>query len=119
MLPHLKQFVKENETDLFIVAAVVLTALLSFGLGRLTAPASIEDPIIFRNMAPASAHEAVSEEEQTQEEAIVASKKGKKYHRVDCVWAAKIAPGNLIYFSSEQKAREAGYTPCKSCGNTP
>ena len=39
----------------------------------------------------------------------------KKYHRPDCRYALKIKPENLIYFQSEEDAKEQGYLPCKSC----
>ena len=51
-----------------------------------------------------------------QEDArFVGSATSKKYHRPDCRYALKIKPENLIYFQSEEDAKEQGYLPCKSC----
>lgn len=44
-----------------------------------------------------------------------ASTKSSKYHYPSCRWAKKIKPGNKIVFASAQKARQAGYQPCKVC----
>jgi hypothetical protein len=51
-----------------------------------------------------------------QEDArFVGSATSKKYHRPDCRYALKIKQENLIYFQSEEDAKEQGYLPCKSC----
>jgi hypothetical protein len=51
-----------------------------------------------------------------QEDArFVGSATSKKYHRPDCRYALKIKPENLIYFQSEEDAKEQGCLPCKSC----
>lgn len=39
----------------------------------------------------------------------------KKFHRPDCEWAAKIAPGNRVYFATREEALRQGYEPCKVC----
>jgi hypothetical protein len=46
---------------------------------------------------------------------FVGSGTSKKYHRLDCRYAAKIKPENEIYFSGEEDARAQGYLPCKTC----
>lgn len=45
----------------------------------------------------------------------VGSIKGKKFHRRDCRWAAKISEENRIDLRSIQKALDKGYTPCGTC----
>jgi len=45
----------------------------------------------------------------------VASQRSKVFHRPDCVWAKKIAPHNLVEFSSRAKAIASGRRPCKAC----
>lgn len=47
--------------------------------------------------------------------AYVGSVKSSRYHYPDCKWAQKIAPDNLICFSSPTEARSKGYTPCRVC----
>jgi len=50
-----------------------------------------------------------------QKGVFVGSSTSKKYHRLDCRYAAKIKPENKIYFSGEEDARTQGYLPCKTC----
>lgn len=50
-----------------------------------------------------------------QEGMFAGSSTSKKYHRLDCRYAAKIKPENKIYFSGEEDARQQGYLPCKIC----
>jgi hypothetical protein len=45
----------------------------------------------------------------------VASKNSRVFHRPDCRWAERIAPENLIGYSSREEAIESGKRPCKSC----
>jgi len=53
---------------------------------------------------------------QTQiEKNFVASSKGTKYHRLDCPGAQTIKAENKIYFSTEEDARKAGFTPAGNC----
>ncbi len=49
------------------------------------------------------------------EKKFLASSKGTKYHRVDCPGAQTIKEENRIYFSSEDEARKAGFTPAGNC----
>ena len=52
---------------------------------------------------------------QTKEWKYVASKKSKVFHRPDCKWSKKIAPGNLVGFKSREEAIRSGRRPCRSC----
>ena len=45
----------------------------------------------------------------------VASKGGTKYYFPWCGSASRISEANKIWFSSVEKAREAGYTPASNC----
>lgn len=46
---------------------------------------------------------------------LLASKYSNVYHLSSCRWAERIAPGNLIMFSTPAEATAAGYRPCKVC----
>jgi hypothetical protein len=48
MLAKVKNFVKINGSDIFIVLTVILVVLIAFGIGRLTAPKS--KPILIKNL---------------------------------------------------------------------
>ncbi|MFH2012328.1 MAG: Ada metal-binding domain-containing protein [Pseudomonadota bacterium] len=45
----------------------------------------------------------------------VSSAKSKKYHYLNCRWAQKIKPEELVTFKSAKEALSAGYEPCKVC----
>jgi micrococcal nuclease len=45
----------------------------------------------------------------------VASKRSDVFHLPDCTYARKIAPYNLIRFSSREEAINSGRRPCKVC----
>ncbi len=47
---------------------------------------------------------------------IYASKYGKKYHTLkDCLYGKRLKESNIIYFYSEEDAKELGYEKCKWC----
>jgi len=39
----------------------------------------------------------------------------KQYHRIDCHYAGKETPEDLVFFESKKEAQAAGYIPCKQC----
>jgi len=45
----------------------------------------------------------------------VASKNSKVFHKPDCTWAQRIAPKNLVGYTSRTEAIKAGKRPCKIC----
>jgi len=74
--------------------------------------ASQENDSSFQAGASLKASSALS---SGQEGMFAGSSTSKKYHRLDCRYAAKIKPENKIYFSGEEDARQQGYLPCKTC----
>lgn len=46
---------------------------------------------------------------------VVASRNGSVYHFPWCSGGSQIKQENMIWFTSEEAAKEAGYTPSKSC----
>ena len=46
---------------------------------------------------------------------VIGSKNGTKYHYPWCPGAKQISEVNMVYFTSVEKAREAGYTPAGNC----
>jgi hypothetical protein len=45
----------------------------------------------------------------------VASKRGKVFHRPDCISAKRISPKNLVGFTTREEAVNTGRHPCKRC----
>lgn len=125
-ISQIKLWVKENQADIVLVISVILIALISFGLGRLTAPNIIKEPITIKesifssqpaaisNQLTGTTTEITSQTPSNEKGIIVASKYGKKYHWPWCTWAKKIKPENQVWFKSEEEAKKAGYQPCSA-----
>lgn len=114
-------FCKENSKDLFLVLIIFFTALISFGLGRLSKLTENKTPLIINQSATPviSANTAINEPINTQTAnqggEVVASKNGTKYHFPWCAGAQSIKKENKITFASIEEARKAGYTPASNC----
>ncbi len=116
MLAKIKNFIKAYEKDLILAVAVILVALISFGLGRLSKIRELKTPIKIENVvsiATTTANVATTTNSVSGE--VVASKNGTKYHYPWCPGAATIKEENKIYFASIEEARKAGYTPAANC----
>jgi len=124
ILSQIKNFVKDNQADIVLVIGIILVALISFGLGRLTAPKINKEPVIIEEptsnqpAAIGSQFIATSSEEgsatSNEKGIIVASKYGKYYHWPWSPWAKKIKLENQVWFKSEAEAQAAGYKPASN-----
>ena len=56
------------------------------------------------------------ESQQGQSGEFVGSRNSDKYHLPDCRHANNISPNNIVSFKSTTEAKNAGYVPCKVCG---
>jgi hypothetical protein len=113
MIAKIKNFCKQYEKDLILATVIILVALISFGLGRLSKIRENKAPITITEtgfrVAP------VAETQFQESGAVIASKNGAKYHYPWCAGAQSIKEENKIYFSSTEEARKAGYTPASNC----
>ena len=105
-----KAFLEPVLGDWGLIAVVLLVGLSSFGLGRLSATEASKSVI------------SVSEASDLPEPAgmavgglVVASRNGSVYHFPWCGGASQIKIENQVWFSSEDAAEAAGYSPSKSC----
>lgn len=112
MLSKIIKFCKQYEKDLILVMVIILVALISFGLGRLSKIGERKTPITIETLNKV---EPLSNQGSTLTGNYVASKNGTKYHYPWCAGAQSIKEENKIYFSSEEEARKAGYTPASNC----
>lgn len=109
MLAKLKNLIKLYEKDIILTAVIILVALISFGLGRLS---KIKEGRVPLNIEVASMSDI---EVGVNSGAIVASKNGTKYHYPWCSGAQSIKEENKIWFNSIEEARKAGYQPASNC----
>ncbi|OHA17622.1 MAG: hypothetical protein A2664_03305 [Candidatus Taylorbacteria bacterium RIFCSPHIGHO2_01_FULL_46_22b] len=117
--------------DVFILIVIVLVALCSFALGRLSAIESVRPPVkilgsasIIQGLQTPETDSKVTSSTAIPAPAplsgqgngsVVASKSGTKYHFPWCAGAKSIKEENKIWFASIEAARSAGYTPAANC----
>ncbi|MFO0718953.1 MAG: hypothetical protein U0522_02915 [Candidatus Paceibacterota bacterium] len=120
--PHLYKFG-------FPLIILILVAISSFGLGKISANRQERTPIILgafetpknpeikgeiSNIPAISTSKKVSE---TAGGVVIASKKGKNYYFPSCAGAKRIVEENKITFSSIAEAEKAGYKLGANCKN--
>ncbi|TAK57843.1 hypothetical protein EPO17_00880 [Patescibacteria group bacterium] len=123
-----KDISPETYTHGLIVLIIILTAIASFGLGKLSALRSFKKPIVIENTvfpvvaSIESINKVVSSTALSQTAGVVnaigevvASRTGDKYHLPTCAGAKSISAKNKITFSSVEEARRAGYLPAGNC----
>ena len=93
-----------------LAAIVFLVALVSFGLGRLSALEDAKPPVSIEQAPTASKPTSLA-----LGGLIVASRSGTAYYYPWCTGAGKILPANQVWFVSEAAARASGYAPAKAC----
>jgi len=111
-----------NNKTIFVIFLVVLTALCSFGLGRLSKIEDNQTPLVIKtptptnnNLAQISQSSVENQTTQVLGGKYVASKNGNKYHAPWCSGAQRIKAENQIWFNSKEEAELAGYTPASNC----
>jgi hypothetical protein len=108
----------------FYGVLVVLIAVSSFGLGRLSqveiAQKTPQTPIQLTQNA--AAIESVGPKASSSNSvgrleggSFVASKNGTKYHLLTCPGAKQIKQENKIFFDSQEEAEKAGYSKAGNC----
>jgi len=101
-----------------LAAIIILTAAISFGLGRLSkireekTPITIESSEISETKPLSTSN--VDNEIKT-DKIFVASRNGKKYYYIWCESANVIKEQNRIWFSTQAEAQKAGYQPAANC----
>lgn len=110
-------WLKASQGDIAIVIGFILIALISFGAGRLTAPQTVRNPIIFEEPSPSPSGQiqnqgAVADPFRGEKGMFVASKSGKKFHWPWCSYGKNIKESNHVWFETESQAKAAGFSPC-------
>lgn len=119
-LLKIKPFFNKNTLSVIIL---ILVAISSFGLGKISANREKRTPIILgafetqktsqiSNITPVPTSKKAVE---TMTDTVVASKNGKSYYFASCAGAKRILDENKITFSSKIEAEKAGYKPAQNC----
>jgi hypothetical protein len=129
---------KMLDSRYFVVVCVMLVAISSFLLGRISGLEDKKVPVRVinantENIRNLDGQQKINTEtardgasvvipvvnkensNQNSNEVVVGSKNGTKYHYPWCSGAKQIAEKNLITFNSIEEARAKGYTPASNC----
>ncbi len=113
-----------DTTTIMCLFVLVLVAVSSFGLGRLStynknsfdSVSDNESIQVVKSEIGKSGEAQVLDEGDTQEKKMyIASKNGKLYYSIGCSGAKRISEKNAIWFASANDAEKAGYTIASSC----
>lgn len=105
-----KTFVSKIPRDALILAILVLSSSLSFGLGYLAG-------LDAKQGSGSGIVQSPTQEVgvPTKNVGVVASKSGTKYYLPSCAGAERISEANKVWFVSASAAVAAGYAPAANC----
>lgn len=126
-LPEIVSYDKDGRIErfplyqkLFLSITVILVALLSFGIGRLSMtnnrePIKIDYDSTLTEQSIPSVSQSASVINIVKEGSVVASKSGTRYHYPYCAGAKQIKEENKIIFPTQAAAEAAGYSLATNC----
>lgn len=129
-IQHLKDKIKgfgyADKSLILQAFIVILVAIGSFGLGRLSLQSPKNEKVAIVNLDPegggnltyykkSATAQTASVTSNTTQGVYVASKNGKLYYRVGCGASSRIKDENKIYFNTAQEAEDAGLQGSSSC----
>ena len=104
--------------ELYLAAIIILVAVISFGLGRLSKIREEKTPITIENAEIGESKPLSTSNVDSgikADKIFVASRNGKKYYYAWCESANVIKEQNRIWFSTQAEAEKAGYQPATNC----
>ena len=107
-----------DKTTLLFLFIIILVALTSFCLGRVSTKLNNNTPIDSKNLEASILEENQNQEQKTfvvNEKRYIASKNGEKYYLPNCSGASKIKPENMIWFGTKEEAEKSGYELSTTC----
>ncbi|MEI6494533.1 MAG: hypothetical protein WCO03_00535 [bacterium] len=125
--------VKSESRTLLIVLLIILTASLSYGLGRMSKEGDTQVPIALidcagspkkvtlldggsnGNALVSNQAASVGKVNKVKEGQVFASKNGKKYYYSWCSGGNRIKVANKVFFDTSALAEAAGYTIAAGC----
>ena len=107
-----------SNDQLFTAVLLILVAVTSFGLGKMSNSSQSNQSSSVRDGDGGGVIEPIFIDESkalTPSTQLVASKNSTKYHLPWCPGAEQISDTNKIYFTNEKEAVAAGYQPAGNC----
>lgn len=108
-----KRIISRVPRDAVVVAVLVLSSSLSFGLGYLAGQGSGQGSSLVLEESPLATSSTRSSIVENSK--VVASKNGTKFYLPNCAGADRISDANKVWFASATAAIKAGYTPSANC----
>jgi len=137
-IPEIVSYDKDGKIErfplfqkLFLSLVIILVAMFSFGIGRLSVvsdrePIRVEyDPSLVQGEALNSSTSQVDKSQTAsviqavEKTEVIASKNGSRYHYPHCGGAKQIKEENKITFATPVAAEAAGYTLAANCSSRP
>ena len=120
MAEKIKIWLKSSNSDIYLTVIIVMVALISFALGRISVlkEKKFDIEIIGAQEVKPPLGSLTSKSEgppDGQAGNLVGSKNGTAYHLLTCPGAKQIKEENKIYFSTKEDAQKAGYHPAGNC----
>lgn len=107
----IKRLHPDTLQQIFMIGIIVVVAISSFALGRFSvAEEGREVEVLYPEQVVERAQMSLDEDN-----VVVASTRGSKYHYPWCPGAISMSEANKIEFEDIEEAREAGYTPASNC----
>lgn len=100
---------------------LVLVAVSSFGLGRLSTSSGINKSdnesiqVVKNEIGKSREEDFMPDNTNTKKKMYIASKNGKLYYGINCSGAKRISAKNALWFASASDAEKAGYKFASSC----
>jgi len=113
-------WISDHQSDIVLIVGIILVALISFTMGRMTSPQSNKEPVVIENQeanildnaeqvpsqsGSGQGSDILQNENNVDNQSvisekgiIVVSKNGTKYHWPWCSFAKKIKPENQVWF---------------------
>lgn len=100
---------------LFLTLVIILVALLSFGIGRLSGEGNREPVKILydQTLVQGVALDKTGDNSLSVKQGVFASSKGKKYYYPGC--SNTVSDANKVTFATAFMAESAGYTLASNC----
>lgn len=125
-MEKIKQFIdSDSGKDILVIIIIVLVALISFELGRLSknnpnSGLKIEykgqEANVVNSLSDLSLNSNIlKKSEKSTSGNFFASNRGSKYYSISCSAGKTIKQENRIYFMTSSEAEKAGYELSSSC----
>jgi len=121
---RVKNKIKPIESEIFIIAIIIFSAFIIFGLIKLYEIRKEKTPITIDSSAsldftrdkPLGVKNSTDGAANSQgEKLFVASKNGAKYYYPWCSGVSRIKEENKVWFATKEQAQKAGFTPAANC----